>query len=258
MEELEPEDVYADLAFPGTDAHSGEPYVAINMVSTLDGKVSIDGKAGPIGSPVDRRVMRNIRCAADAILVGAGSIRAEEMSLGVPEDLSKKRRKSGRPGQPLSVVLAGSASLPLHRKIFTPNPQGKDTRIVVMAGDSTPKSTLEEASELGVCVISVDQPGRPSPVQVLRLLHEQHSVRSILVEGGPSVNTSFLSAGKVNDLFLTLSPKIPTNNDEAPSISAALPREALTLGLALGLTLTSVHFCPRESELYLRYSLERP
>ena len=251
VEELAPEDVYSGLSLPVPDGPHTEPYVAINMVSTLDGKVSVGGKASPIGSPVDRRVMRNIRCAFDAVLVGAGSVRAEEMNLGVPPDLAEKRSRRGRREQPLGVILAGASNLPLHRKLFQ-NLQVEGVPIVVVAGHSTPKSTLRRASRLGARVLVSDGSDLPEPVQILHMLKENLAVRSLLVEGGPSVNSSFLSANIVDDLFLTLNPKIVTNAEEHLSISESFSHKAATLGLSL----SSVHLCPEESEMYLRYSFK--
>ncbi len=252
VEELAPEDVYSHLDVPAPDGPHTETYVAINMVSAIDGKVSVGGKASTIGSRVDRRIMRNIRCAFDAVLVGAGSVRAEEMNLGVPPDLSEQRRRSGRRKQPLGVVLAGASKLPLHRKLFQ-NLRAEDSPIVVIAGRSTPKSTLRQASRLGARVLISEGSDLPEPVQVLHMLKENLSVRSLLVEGGPSVNASFLAADSVDDLFLTLNPKIVTNAEEHSSISATFSKQAATLGLSL----SSVYLCPEKSEMYLRYSFKR-
>ena len=246
-EELAVDDVYADLVFQDREGPKGLPRVAINMVSTLDGKASVGGRASPIGSGTDRAIMRNLRCAVDAVLVGAGTVRAEELNLCVPQALADKRKSNGRPEQPFGIVLAGSRDLPLHRKLFSSNPN-----LVVLAGASTPHATLEHASRLGVRVLKSNQPGRLQLQEILALLTEHLGVNSLLVEGGPTVNASFLSAGAADELFLTLSPKILATAADHPEPSIVVPfsHEAQTLGL----NLTSVHCSPGESELYLRYS----
>lgn len=251
-EELAADAVYADLFFPDREGPRGQPYVAINMVSTLDGKASVGGRASPIGSGTDRAIMRNLRCAADAVLVGAGTLRAEELNLGVPQDLAAKRRRDGRPEQPFGIVLAGSRDLPLHRKLFSSEGLTTNPNLGVLAGASTPHATLEHASSLGVRVLKSDIPGRLQPREILALLTGHLGINSLLLEGGPTVNASFLSAGAVDELFLTLSPKILATAGETsePSIVAQFSNEAQTLGL----NLTSVHCSPDESELYLRYS----
>ncbi len=252
-EELAATDVHADLDFSESRALGAAPYVAINMVSTLDGKVSVGGKASPIGSAVDRLIMRNIRCAVDAVLVGAGTVRAEEMNLSIPEELADKRRSSGLPGQPLGVILAGTGELPLNRKIF----RSRDQRIIVVASDTTPETTLKEASELGVCVLQAEGSGLPQPREVLRLLKERMAVGTVLLEGGPRINASFLSSGDVHELFLTVSPKIHRSHRDTLTLAAHGDSEPPTARFDLA----SIHSSVQESELYLRYRYrhqERP
>lgn len=221
------------------------------MVTTLDGRVSVGGKASPIGSGVDRRIMRNIRCAVDAVLVGAGTVRAEEMNLRVPRELAEKRKARGLDEQPLGVILAGSGELPLGRKIF----RSANQRVIIIAGDPTPEKTIREASHGGIGVLRAHDPGLPSPDEVLRLLKKHFNTNAVLLEGGPSINGSFLSSGKVDELFMTLSPKISRSNGDALTVSSSTEdREPYLTDLKL----SSVHSSPQEGELYLRYLLARP
>ncbi|WP_166396575.1 RibD family protein [Rubrobacter marinus] len=244
------EDVYSGLTFPTSGVEGARPYVAINMVSTLDGKAAVGGKASPIGSAVDRQIMRNIRAAFDAVVVGAGTVRTEEMNLSVTDELAERRKSAARPGQPLGVVLAGAGELPLGRKVF--RRQGQQT-VVVISGGATPEKTLAEAEEAGVRVLRTETPSLPKPHDVLAVLRDRLGVRNVLLEGGPGVNGSFLSSGVVDELFLTLSPKI------------AMPRgafaiaEARTAGhsRAMDFHPISVHCATEEGELYLRYQ-KRP
>ncbi len=252
QQQLATEEIHADLAFPkGRRASEGsDPYVVVNMVSTLDGKVSVGGKASPIGSPVDRCVMRNIRCAVDAVLVGAGTVRAEEMNLGVPPALSEKRRANGLPEQPLGVILAGSRELPLERNVFGFPGQ----RTAIIAGEATPRTALKRARSRGVFVLRAEGAERPEPAEVLRLLKEHFGVGAVLLEGGPSVNASFLSSGKVDELFVTLSPKISLSREDTLTLSSP----ANGAPFATEFDLSSIHSSPKEGELYLRYLSRHP
>lgn len=243
-------DVYAGLSFPEPDGPDGKPYVAINMVSTLDGKAAIGGKASPLGSVIDREIMRNLRSSVDAVLVGAGTVRAEEMNLGVSEGLAAAREAHGLPGQPLGVILAGSEDLPLERKVFRPD----GPRPIVVAGPTTPRATLAAASDLGLRILRAKGPGLPNPRDVLRLLKDHLGVRALLLEGGPAVNGSFLSAEAVDELFLTLSPKISRSPHDAPTIAS--PGERYHPATT-DFDLASVYSSPDEGELYLRYLLRR-
>lgn len=253
LEELPAELVHADPKFPGFSRSTNPdevPYVAINMVSTLDGKVSMGGKASPIGSPVDRRIMSNIRCAVDAVLVGAGTVRAEEMNLTVPEELSAKRKAKGLPEQPLGVILVGSGELPLRRRIFRPEGRRRDQRLVIVAGQATPGRTLREASNLGARIVRAQSSGIPEPREILKLLKDLLDVGTVLLEGGPSVNGSFFSSGVVDELFLTLSPKIFPSSRDTLSLAATHKAEpAIT-----DFDLVSVHSSQKTGELYLRYA----
>lgn len=238
------EEVYADLRFPARSVPDAAPYVAVNMVTTLDGKVSVGGKASPIGSVVDRLIMRNIRCAVDAVLVGAGTVRAEEMNLTVPAELSERRRAAGLSGQPLGVILAGTGELPLERKVFRTEGQ----RVFVVAGKATPESTLREASTLGIGILRAKR-RVPDPPEILGLLRERLDVSTVLLEGGPTVNGSFLSAGRVDELFLTLTPKISGSRQDALTLVTPGQAEPSTTRFDL----ESVHSSTAEGELYLRY-----
>ena len=251
--EIPAEDVYEDLRSPPASGLLRDgSRLAINMVSTLDGKVSVGGKASPIGSVVDRLVMRNIRCAFDAVLVGAGTVRAEEMNLSVPAGLAERRKALGLPEQPLGVVLAGSGELPLERKVFRPR---GGQRIVVIAGDATPEPTLKGASALGALVLRAEGSELPAPGEIFRALNENLGVCSVLLEGGPTVNGAFLSAGKVDELFMTLSPKISLSGRDAPPIALA---DTAAEPLKTDLQLASVHACAPHGELYLRYLRASP
>lgn len=246
-EETSAEGLYADLVFPGPSPPDRLPHVAINMVMTLDGKVSVGGKASPIGSDADRTVMRNIRCAVDAVLVGAGTVRAEEMNLSVPRELQEKRNANGLPNQPLGVILAGASNLPLDRKVFSHTTQ----RVIVIAGATTPDRTLSEASRLGIPTIRTESPRAilPEPREVLSLLKAHFGVRNVLLEGGPSVNGAFLASGAVDELFLTLSPKISLSPTDGPTIASNPVPQPPTKTFDL----VSTHAYPPQGELYLRY-----
>ena len=239
---LSPDEIYTDLALP--DASTGDrPFVAINMVSTLDGKAAIDGKASPIGSSVDRRLMRNIRSAFDAVLVGAGTLREEEVDLGVPEELAEKRIEEGLSRQPLGGVLTGSGRIPTERRLFR---SASTVPLVVIASAGSSEEGLLEASAQGAEVIQTPGEGLPEPREVIKALRKVFGVRRILLEGGPSVNHSFLSCGLVDEIFLTLAPKLTGGEDPAILEGRALPNPPKPRLLSAYLY---------RDELFLRYAV---
>src|SRR5690625_4198119 len=110
---MEPTDIYDDVQFPGPPAD--RPYVALNMVSTVDGKTTLDeGRLrGPIGSPVDRALMERLRVPVDGVIRGASTVRRSPYYPGVPESLEHRRIDRGLERQPRAVVVTRSGDLPL-------------------------------------------------------------------------------------------------------------------------------------------------
>src|SRR5688500_10579068 len=103
--DLELDEAMADFSLP--DAPPGRPLVAINMVTSIDGRAQLDGTAEGLGSRADRRLMRLYRAAFDAVGSGAGTLRATGIWLRVGDDLSARRVGEGRSPNPIGVVLAG-------------------------------------------------------------------------------------------------------------------------------------------------------
>ena len=121
---------------------------------------------------------------------------------------------------------------------------------MVVAGDATPEKTLREASKLGAHVFRAEGSDYPQPRVVLRLLNEHLNVCAVLLEGGPIVNGSFLAQGVVDELFLTLSPKIFGSRVDALTIASSAGDELPATNFGL----VSVHTSLQEGELYLRYA----
>src|SRR5688572_5123112 len=88
------------------------PLVAINMVTSIDGRAQLDGTAEGLGSRADRRLMRLYRAAFDAVGSGVGTLRASDVWLRVGSELEARRRAAGRPPNPTGVVIAGSEPVP--------------------------------------------------------------------------------------------------------------------------------------------------
>ena len=120
-------EVAPDLAGRGR-ARRDRPHVAINMVASVDGRATLDGRAGPLGDPADRALFRRLRTQVDAVMVGAGTLRAERYGpiISDPAVRAERRRRSveadpwARPGQPEPRPAAGPAppagsGLPRHR-----------------------------------------------------------------------------------------------------------------------------------------------
>jgi riboflavin biosynthesis pyrimidine reductase len=76
-------ELYTDLEFPPPD--DTLPYLAVNMIMTLNGEATVAGKAVTIGTPVDSLVLTRLRAASDAVLTGVGTLLAEDVTAALPE-----------------------------------------------------------------------------------------------------------------------------------------------------------------------------
>ena len=172
--------LHADLREP--PAHDGRPHVALNFVMTADGRVSYRGRA-EIGTRTDRLLMFHLRSLADAVLVGAGTLRVDPFAPEV----------KGRDRQPLAVVLTRTADLPPENRFFT---FAGPRLIATVTGADTAR-----LAEAGVEIVRLGE-REVDLVALLALLHERQ-VRFLLCEGGPTLAGQLLAAGLVDELFLT-------------------------------------------------------
>ncbi len=181
----------------GDLAPRGRPYVGLNMVSTLDGKATIDWRTKELSSDLDRELFHHLRTQADAVMVGAGTVRAERYGrIAKSDELRAKREREGLAADPLAVVV--SARLDLAADLPLLQQQGQ--KVVIATGsDAVLQGTNADIEYLRV--------GDDLPL-LLSQLREEHGVRSILCEGGPTLNSYLYAAGLVDELFLTMSPKV--------------------------------------------------
>ena len=183
--------------------------------------------------------MRVLRSKADAVMVGAGTLRAEKVSL-----TSEGRRTP----EPLAVIVAGSGGVPLEENLLDAQRDGT----IIVVSDSLPSETTAALSHRAHVLVSPEGSSdhRPDLVEAIRLLKSRFRVSTLLVEGGPSLNHSLVSNGLVDELFLTLAPKLiggPPVNAESILQGDYLPNERGPHRL--------VSAYLSGAELFLRYSL---
>jgi len=163
---------------PWEQAHEDRPFVAMNFAVTLDGRASIGGVSGPIGSKTDTAMLAGLRTRFEAVMIGAGTKRAERYA-----DMEKRL-------------------------------------VVVSSGDG-------EWANLTDLLTSLRGEG----------------VQSVICEGGPTLHGSLQALGLVDELFVTIAPKL--SGGQAPRIlEGALPDR---VGLELAWLLES------DGELFARY-----
>lgn len=236
-----PETIYDDLAPP--IAPAGRPAIAINMVTSVDGKAALGGGAATLGSALDHLLMRAIRAAHDAVLIGAGTLRAEPVDPRVGPRWREARARRGQSPEPLAVLLSASGVAPLDRRYF----KWPDVRRVVVVGSEAPRA--RQAALANQADVLLAPTPLPDPAWVTRALADHYGVRRLLIEGGASVNGAFVAAGLVDELFWTLAPTLVGGGEQLTMLGGpALP-------VPVGLAVMSAYL--HEDEWFMRYRVVR-
>jgi 5-amino-6-(5-phosphoribosylamino)uracil reductase len=176
-------------------APASRPFVALNMVSSADGKATLAGRTAPMSAEADRELFHNLRTQADGVLVGAGTVRIERYGrLTKSDELRAKREREGVRPDALAVIVSRSLNLPADLPILG----DPDSQVVIVT---------ESGAELPECAARVEYVRAPL-ADALGRLREDHDVRSLLCEGGPTLNSTLFAEGLVDELFLTVAPTV--------------------------------------------------
>ena len=215
-------------------AHPDRPYVFLNFAATVDGRATIDGRSGPIGSEVDTELLQRLRTQADAVMIGAGTMRTERYGRIVPDpELRAWRERIGLPHDPLAVIVTATMNLPWDAPLFT---DGGGRVLIFTSSDKEPPQTATTVRvvrhEFGVEL-----------AKALDHLRNERGIRALLCEGGPTLHGQLEADGLTDELFLTVSPKLA--GGIAPRIlEGDLPQ---VQGMEL------VRLLESEGELFARY-----
>ena len=191
---------------PSEHPHDDRPFLAMNFVATVDGRATIEGVSGPIGSDTDTKMLSGLRTRFDALMIGAGTMRAERYGrLAKKRETRERRERLGLPPEPLMVIVSGRLDLPWDAPLFT---EGGPV-LVFTASEAEPP---EVSSSLQV----VRHEGFVDIVAALRHLRREQGVRALLCEGGPGLHGELEGGGLVDELFLTIAPKL--GGGDAPRI----------------------------------------
>ncbi len=203
------------------------------MVASVDGRASLKGSAVGIGSAADHRLLFELRAEADVVLHGAGTVRADPLSARVPHDLSEQRTARGLSPQPLGAIVTRSGNLPAHHPYYD-----SATLIYVCSDRPVPVAlpTVEVFRIQSVGDVVADLARR--------------GVRRILCEGGPTLNSMLFQQQLIDEVFLTVAPKLFGGEDPLTIVKG--PK----FEPHVGLDLRSLE--EREGELFLRYAVNYP
>ncbi|HSO50869.1 MAG TPA: dihydrofolate reductase family protein [Acidimicrobiia bacterium] len=219
----------------GEERRAGDrPWLMLNFVSSIDGGTAFEGKSSRLGDDDDRELFLTLRAVPDVILVGAGTVAAEDYGPVVLDEKRRGRRlEAGLSEVPVLAIVSGRLSFdpearvfsdPEHRPLVITGPDAEPAKLALL-GDAADVVILEEVT----------------PAAILARLG---AASVILCEGGPSLAGQFASEGLVDELHLTLAPKMISGR--SARIAYGPPVEA-PLEMALDRALIG------DRSLFLRY-----
>jgi riboflavin biosynthesis pyrimidine reductase len=245
------------LWFPATP----RPYVVANFVASVDGIASLgltDGTDSTTlsgNSRADRHLMALLRACADAVVIGAGNLRATPGHQWTPAAVAGDQRalidgyrleRTGRAEPPPLVVVSASGDLPAHVALDQPA-----THVAVVT--SSRGAAVVRDAHPGVTVLEVAGDERITGAAVVAAVTGGFGAGLLLCEGGPSLFGRLLADHSAHELFLTISPRVAGRDDEQP-------RPGLVGGWAAPPTLlrnAALESVRRSDDhLFLRYRLE--
>jgi diaminohydroxyphosphoribosylaminopyrimidine deaminase/5-amino-6-(5-phosphoribosylamino)uracil reductase len=175
---------------------TGLPWVTIKMAQSLDGRIAAaSGSSKWISSETSRRSVHRMRSRYDAVLVGAGTVLADDPELTV-------RLVRGR--HPRRIVVDGRLRIPMEARVLDGS-----AGAIVITSRTAPRSTVHRLRRRGVVVYEVaGSPERLPLRNALKRLVREQQIASVLVEGGAFTVGEFLRQRLADDLILFVAPRI--------------------------------------------------
>jgi riboflavin biosynthesis pyrimidine reductase len=253
--------LFGHLQFP---PHPGRPYIIGNFVTTLDGVVALGDSAVSGGGEIsgfnqhDQMVMGLLRAVADAVIVGAGTLRsapkhrwtAQRIYPPLANPYQRLRTTMGKTQPPLNVIVTAHGAINLDLPVFQ---SGEVPVLIVTSTQGEERIREQHLLPPSVQVSAVHSADSISALAILEAVGRVRQCDLILVEGGPQLMGDFFAGQALDELFLTLSPQIAGRDGtvERPGLVAGkrfAPEHPLW-GTLIGVKRAGSH-------LFLRYAFE--
>jgi riboflavin-specific deaminase-like protein len=228
---------------------SGLPFLLVNMAMTADGKIATANRAvSSFGSRRDQEHLLQLRATADAVMGGARTADLNAINMGPgPAKYRRLRLRRGLAEFNLRVIVSGSGTLNPGAEVF----RHRFSPIIILTTGRASAGRLKKlravATEVKICGTSeINFP------RALRWLRKQWGIKRLLCEGGGELNDALFRAGLVNQLHLTVCPKV-FGGRTAPTIVDGLG--AGSLARAAQLELESAR--RQGNEMFLVYRVLR-
>ncbi len=224
---LDPQPGPADLhaVYAPTERRRGR-WVRLNMVASLDGATALDGRSGGLAGPADHAVFRILRSFADVILVGAATMRAERYGPpALPAALRDARLARGQPALPTIAVVTRNVAFDWDAPFFV---AANPAPLLITVGAAAPRVPAQ-APVSDVIVAGDDQLDVTAGLDGLT----ERGHHDVLVEGGPTLNAMLAAADEIDELCLTVSPRLVGGSSAGLLRGDAGPPTPLTLASVL-------------------------
>ncbi len=252
--------LYGRLQFP---LHPGRPYIIGNFVTTLDGVVTLNVPGQSGGGPIsgfnqqDHLVMGVLRAVADAVIVGAGTLRAVPhhrwtaayIYPAFAEAYQRLRTSLGKPEPPLNVIVTARGEVNLTLPVF----QSGDVPVLIVATTQGEQRLRAQGVPLSVQIAGMQSAGALSAQAIVQAVCEARQCQVLLVEGGPQLLGDFFAEQLLDELFLTLAPQV-AGRDTSTERPGLVTGQRFAPEHPLWGTLVSVK--RGGSHLFLRYAFE--
>jgi riboflavin biosynthesis pyrimidine reductase len=250
--------LYGRLHLP---SHPGRPFVPGNFVTTLDGVVTLNEPGHASGGDIsgfnrhDQLVMGLLRAIADAVIVGAGTLRsvpqhrwtAQYIYPALADAYQQLRTSMGKPEPPLNVIVTAHGEVDLDLPVFQ---SGEVTVLLVTSAHGAERIRVKRLPP-SVQVSALQSAGPLSARAILQAVSRVRQSEVILVEGGPQLMGDFFAERALDELFLTLAPQVAGRDGQVERPGLVMGKRFAPVHPLWG-TLISIK--RSGSHLFLRYA----
>ena len=193
----------SSLQNPNLRPDADSPWIALNMISSLDGSATVSGLSGALGGEGDKQVFNSLRAAADFILVGSGTVRAEKY--GQPKnspEVVKRRLERGQKPAPQLAVISGRLSISKDDRFL--KEASPENLPIIFTSSHAPKDKLEALSTLADIRVA----GQKELDLKLVVSQLGGYEKVVLAEGGPTLNAQLVKDSLLDEVCLTIAPSL--------------------------------------------------
>ena len=189
----------------------GRRWVRAMMVTTLDGAAAgPDGLSGSISGDADQAVFAAVRRQADAVLIGAGTLRTERYKpMRAKEEDAEARREQGLATAPRLVIVSGSLELPWSEPVFS---ESALPPLILTGTNADPAALAQVPATCEVVTLAGDLAGDTVGAAAILDAMEERGLRRIVCEGGPTLLHDLVAAGLLDEADITVSPVFTGTN----------------------------------------------